>query len=412
MTALHPVPFPKPAPPTTDRSAASPGRITARILSTVVFNLIVYFLIGLPLAVLPGLVHFTLGYSAALAGFLISLQYAATLVTRSLVGRLSDAKGPKWAVLMGLSFAAASGGCVLFAGAASAPLTILGWLALSRIWLGAAESGTGTGCITWGIGQTGPTHTAAVMSWNGIASYGGIALGAPVGVALYRHGGLATLGGVTMCLALAGLLPAAAKRATPIIAGARMGFALVFRRMLPYGACLALGSVGFGTIVAFITLFYASRHWSGAAYALSGFGVAFVLVRLCFANAIRRFGGFRTSIVSFTVEIAGLLTLWLASAPWLAVSGAVLTGLGLSLIFPAMAVEALKSVPQNNRGAAIGVYTVFLDVSLGATGPLAGLTIGNFGYASVYLSAACMAALAGLLSWRLLALSKGRAPQS
>jgi predicted MFS family arabinose efflux permease len=380
-------------------------RIKLQILSTVAFNLIVYVLIGLPLAVLPGFAHFQLGYSALLAGFLVSLQYAATLVTRSVVGRLSDSRGPKWAVLAGLGCAAVSGGAILAAGACDSHGWALMWLCASRLWLGAAESGTGTGCITWGIGQTGPAHTAEVMSWNGVASYGGIALGAPAGVALFQVAGLAGLGLVTAGLALTGLALCALKRGTPVIAGARMGFGRVFRRVLPYGACLALGSVGFGTIVAFITLFYAGHRWQGAAYALSAFGVSFVLVRIFLSGTIRRFGGLRAAAVSFAVEAGGLVILWLAPCPAAAMAGASLTGFGLSLIFPAMAVEALKTVELANRGSAIAVYTVFLDLSLGATGPLAGLVIGRFGDASVYLLAAVAAAAGEVLTWRLVGAS-------
>ena len=43
--------------------------------------------------------------------------------------------------------------------------------------------------------------------------------------------------------------------------------------------------------------------------------------------------------------------------------------------------------PINNRGAALGVFTAFADVSFFLTGPLAGAVIGGFGYASVFLFA-------------------------
>ncbi len=387
-------------------SAMSPRRVGWEIFSAIVFNFIVYFLIGLPLAVFPGFVHFTLGFSAVLAGFLISLQYAATLVTRALIGRLSDVKGPKSAVLTGLACAIASGACVFVASRSGSAEAVLAWLSFSRIWLGAAESGTGTGCVTWAIGRIGPAHMAEAISLSGVAAYGGIALGAPAGVYLNHLGGLGALGLVTMGLAFTGLLLSAFKPAAQIVTGARMRFASVFRRMLPYGAALALGSVAFGTIVAFITLYYASHGWSGAAYALSAFSVAFVFVRAFFTRAVLRFGGFSAAKVSFSIEAVGLLALWLAPAPWVAMLGVILTGLGLSLIFPAMAMEALKTVSQSNRGAAIGVYTVFLDLSLGVTGPLAGLLITHYGYPSVYLMAAVAVVCALLLVFRLSALAR------
>ena len=144
---------------------AAGGR-TAPILSIVVFNAITYFIIGLPLAVFPGLVHFTLGYSAALAGGVISLQYVATLLTRSFVGRLSDTRGGKMAVLAGLFLASLNGLCILVAANVQAPMAVLGWLLASRLVLGAGESGSGTGCITWGIGRFG----AGAMACSNVMS--------------------------------------------------------------------------------------------------------------------------------------------------------------------------------------------------------------------------------------------------
>ncbi len=377
------------------------------IAATVSFNLIVYILIGLPLAVFPGLVHFTLGYSAVLAGFLISMQYGATLATRALVGRLSDARGPKSAVVAGLACAAISGGCIILASRSAGPGWILAWLALSRIWLGAGESGTGTGCITWGIGRTSAAQTATVISWNGVASYGGIALGAPAGVLLDHLGGLAALGYTTAGLSLLGLAFCTLNPATAVVAGLRMGFFQVLRRVWPLGLAMALGSAGFGTIVAFITLDYAAHGWANPAYALTTFGLAFVLVRATLSRAIGRFGGFRTAAASLVVEFCGLLLLWLAPAPAAAILGTTITGLGLSLIFPSFGVEALKLMPVSNRGAGIGVYTVFLDLSLGAIGPSAGILIGRYGYASVYLLAAACAAAGLALTLRLLTSSSG-----
>ncbi|MFP3561182.1 MFS transporter, partial [Paraburkholderia sp. SIMBA_049] len=75
-----------------------------------------------------------------------------------------------------------------------------------------------------------------------------------------------------------------------------------------------------------------------------------------------------------------------------------LTGFGFALIFPALGVEAVALVPPASRGAALSAYSVFLDLSLGITGPLAGYVANLFGYGSVYLFAAIASAAAVALS--------------
>ncbi len=49
---------------------------------------------------------------------------------------------------------------------------------------------------------------------------------------------------------------------------------------------------------------------------------------------------------------------------------------------------AVKAVPQQNQGAALATYTVFMDLSLGVTGPLAGLVMSWAGVPVIYLAVA------------------------
>jgi MFS family permease len=381
------------APPLSDRAA------TAQILPIVFFTFVCYLIIGLPLPVLPGFVHDNLGLGSVLAGATISVQYVATLFSRSQAGRLADTIGPKRTVTIGLIACGASGLLMLAAVACEAwPFVSLAVLVLSRLTLGLGESCVGTGAILWGIGRVGTTHNARVISWNGIATYGALAIGAPVGATLSHTFGPWTLGVATVAVGAFGVYCARRLAPVPLVHGKRMGYASVFVRVLPHGLALAFGTAGFGSIATFIALYYMARGWPHAALALTLFGTFFIGSRLLFANTIRTYGGSRVAVVSLLVECVGLLLLWLAHAPHAALVGASLTGFGFALVFPALGVEVVDLVPPASRGTALSAYSVFFDLSLGIMGPLAGYVAGAFGYPSVFLLAAIAAATAAGLS--------------
>ena len=380
-----------PHPPAQDSARQN---VTLQIVSVVMFTFIGYLTIGIPLAVLPGYVHDDLGYGSVLAGLVISLQYLATLLARPYAGRVIDGLGPKRAVLYGMAGSAASGLFMLLS------VAIQGWPALSlasllvgRLVLGAAESLVGSAAIGWGIGRVGAPHRQGDFlerhrqlrrhrprgaarccwcsgwgcgAWARPSSCSGRSASPWPGRSCRRRWCTASDCRSTMCSA-----------GSP----ARYG----------PGA----GAIGFGTIATFITLYYASRGWANAVLCLSAFGGCFIGARLLFANSINRLGGFRVAIICLGVESLGLLLLWSAPNPWVGLAGAALTGFGFSLVFPAFGVEAVNLVPASNRGAALGAYSLFVDLSLGITGPLVGFVANLFGFRSMFLFA-CLASLGGL----------------
>lgn len=371
-----------------------------QIVGYTYFTLICYLSIGLPLAILPEYVHLRMGYSAALAGSVISIQYIATFLSRPWAGRISDHAGAKVSVEWGMGACLLSGALLLFAALLHRNPAWLSLAALvaSRLALGVGESLGSTGATLWGITAAGPEHTAKVISYNGINTYGGLALGAPLGVVLEQQWGLASIGVLTMALCGVSLLMAMTKRPVVVTPGKHLPFRDVLGRVTPHGMGLALGGVGYSVLATFVTLFYASRHWNGAALCLTSFGVAFITARLLFIQMINRFGGFPVTMTCLAVETAGVAMLWLAGSPWMAFAGAGLTGFGFSLVFPALGVEAVKRVPEFNRGTALGVYTGFADVSFFLVGPTAGAVIGEWGYASAFLFALlCVLASLGIV---------------
>ncbi|MGF6149201.1 MFS transporter [Pseudomonas fluorescens] len=365
--------------------------ITLQIVSIVFYTFVAFLCIGLPIAVLPGYVHEQLGFSAVIAGLTIGSQYLATLLSRPMAGRMSDNIGTKRAIVYGLLGIALSGVLTLLSTLLqSLPLLSLMILIGGRLLLGIAQGLIGVGTISWCMGQVGAEHTARSISWNGIASYGAIAIGAPLGVVMVGQLGFVSLGIALSLLALAALLLIRNKPSVPVIRGERLPFWAVFGRIAPFGASLSLASIGYGTLTTFITLFYISRGWTGAAWCLTVFGICFILSRLLFISSINRFGGFNSAIACMSIETLGLGLLWLAPSTAVALIGAGLTGFGLSLVYPALGVEAIKQVPSSSRGAGLSAYAVFFDLALAIAGPLMGAVVLNLGYSWIFFCAALL----------------------
>ena len=394
-------------------TSASTTQLNLRIISIVVFTCICYLSIGLPLAVLPGYIHYQLGYSPFIAGVVISLQYISTLISRPHAGRYTDIWGPKKVVSRGIVCCLLSGLFTLLAVLlqSSPPLAVAALL-VGRIFLGVGESFTATGATLWGIKTVGAIHTSRVISWNGVATYVAMAVGAPLGVMLNGYFGISGFATVVILAAAVGLLYARTRQDVSVTAGIRAPFHVVARKIWPYGLGLALGTVGFGVIATFITLYFSAHSWQGAAFTLSLFSIGFICIRLILGNTITRYGGVRVSLICFAIECIGLLIIWSASSAWMAGMGAFLTGSGFSLVFPALGVEAVKQVEEQNQGTALGTYSAFLDLALGLTGPVAGWVAGYYDLETIYLLAAAVVALAFILILRIYLQQRAALPRT
>lgn len=377
--------------------------LIARLLPLDLAVFLVYLTIGAPLPVIPLFVNDRLGFDPIIVGIVIGAQAAATLLARPLAGGFSDRRGTRAAVMVGALISALAGvfyfigTLVEFSPAASLAAIIAG-----RMALGIGDSLFLTGAMAWGVQLGGPENAGKGLMSVGIALYAAMAIGAPLGIAMFNNGGFGPLALIIAATPLLACLIAYRLPAQPVVSGARIPLREVFGRIWRPGAGVALSGVGFAVIAAFITLYYQSRGWNGAAYGLTAFGGAFIVARFFFGGYPDRFGGARVALACLAIEIAGQLLLWLAPSPAIALLGAALTGFGYSLAFPALCLEAVRRVPPQSRGSAIGAYVVCLDFSLASAGPVAGLLVAPLGYSAIYLLGGGCAALAAMLTIGLL----------
>lgn len=365
---------------------------------------IAFLTMGMQLPVLPLHLQQNLGMDTLAIGTVIGAQFVASLLTRSWAGNFADMRGAKRAVLAGLLVVASSGVIYLISLLfVDRPASSVAILLLGRVVLALGESLLATGALGWGLGLVGPANAGKVMAWIGIAIYGAWALGAPLGVAIY-HGWHFT--GIAMAIILVPLLPLmfiTQVRAVAPTSTKRTPFYKVMGAVWRPGLGLALASVGFGMITAFIALLFAARAWGNASLAFTAFGVAFIAARLFFAHLPDKLGGARVALVCVLIEACGQLLIWGADDATLVYLGAALTGFGYSLAFPAFGVEAVRRAPPHTRSLAMGAYVAFLDIALAVTSPLAGALAAHRGVASVYLAGAIAVALAMLVALSLMA---------
>ena len=348
--------------------------------------------------------HLRMGYSAVLAGSGHQHPVHCHAASRPWAGRISDHMGAKVSVLWGMACCTASGAFLVGAAA----LHDVHWLSfavliVSRLVLGVGESLGSTGATLWGITSAGQEHTAKVIGLNGISTYGGMALAAPLGVVLDQQWGLASIGVLTILIGAVSFAMAWRKDPVPVEPGEHLPFAPCAGPRGParHGAGAGRRQLQRSGHLRHAVLRQPALERRGALPHGLRVGVH-RRARAVSSAPSATSADSRWPSPRLLTEAVGMVLLWQAVAPWMALAGAAVGGLGFSLVFPAIGVEAVKRVPEFNRGTALGVYTAFSDVSFFLVGPIAGAIIGFFGYASASSSrsSACWRRWALWSCWR------------
>ncbi|MGY2938467.1 MFS family permease [Bradyrhizobium sp. GM6.1] len=387
---------------TTIQERASAASITATLLPIMGLVFVGFLVIGVAMPVLPLHVHDGLGFGTFVVGLVAGSQFAASLISRPWAGHFSDARGAN-AAWSPACWRRPPPDCSIFSsGFSGSPLISVAILLAGRALLGGAESFIITAAVSWGLALAHSSHTGKVIAWVGSAMFAAFAIGAPAGSALYAAYGFAAISLATtlaplVALPLVALLPAVAPAKH---AGA--SFVEVVGAVWVPGLGSALGSVGFGAVTTFVVLLFAAKGWANGWAAYTAYAVAFILARVFFSHLADRIGGAKVALVCAAIEAVGQALIWLAVRPEMALAGAALTGFGFSLVYPGFGVEAVRRVPVQSRGLAMGAYTAFLDLAQGLASPALGLIAAGSRLNALFLVSSGTVLCASLVAWWLI----------
>jgi len=284
-------------------AASQPRGAVASLLPIMAVVALSFLIIGFVLPVLPLYVHLELGFGAFMVGLVTGSQFLAAVLSRMWAGHVADRLGPKRAVLGGLLAAAASGGlCLLSLAVTARPWLSVSVLLAGRTILGAAESFIITGAAAWGLAISGPQQAGRVIAWVGMAMFAAMALGAPLGMALYTAGGFAAVAIATVIIPLLTLLVVAPLPAAAVSKAAPSGLLQVVSAVWLPGFGAALSSVGYGAVLAFGALLAHEGGWSPVWLIFTAFACALVAARLFFGQLPDRLGGAKVALARSSLK--------------------------------------------------------------------------------------------------------------
>ncbi len=367
-----------------------PARSSSRTIALLWFTTWTAFLcVGIPLAVLPRYVQGPLGGTDVMAGFAVGSLSLAAMLFRPFGGRLADERSRRLVVTGGMALCVA-GGVVLFFSESYATLIA------ARLVVGAGESWVYAAAMAWALDLTPKDRHGSAIALFGMAIWLGATAGTAAGeVLLSATDSFEVVWASVVVAPVAGLLAVlGTEREAPHPPRAGPRPPLILKVSVRPGIALALAILGYAAVASLVTLHLIDRGVANPGLTLTAVAAAVVVTRLAVAYALDRTGPFGVLTAGCLSQVAGLVLISSAHGLPAALAGGLLLGAGYAAVFPALALIVVNAAPDDQRGAALGGFTAFLDLGLAIGGPLAGLTATLLGRADAFLVAAALTLLA------------------
>jgi MFS family permease len=339
--------------------------------------------VGAVLPVIPRYVRGPLDLGNIAVGVAVGAFAITALASRPLAGHVADLRGRRPVVVVGTLLAAAAGLLYLV------PAGFAGLIG-ARLVLGAGEAMVFTAGATWVVDLAPPDRRGRVIGLYGLAVWGGLSLGPPIGDALLRASSYEAVWVFSAICPFLGALvamrlpdphrPSTEPEERPLIA---------LESVRP-GIGISLASVGFAAMASFIVLHLEAQGSGHGTAAFTAFAATVVLTRLIGGDLPDRIGPLRCAAGAAALEAFALALIALAQSLPLALAGAIGMGMAFALLYPSLSLVAINSVSESRRGSALGTFTAFFDIGIGIGAVLTGLAAAVGGYpAAFWLGSAC-----------------------
>jgi MFS family permease len=335
-----------------------------------------------------------LGGSATQVGVLFSVFALVAVVFRPLAGVWIDRHGIRPALLTGAALVVLTS---LALQAAGAPVALIALMAVFGVGFGLTTMAAAV------LAASAPAeHRASALSVYYLAAPVSMALGAPLGLWLFRSVGA---GANFAAVTLLGLATAAVGLSSHVGAARRTGpvarrVTLWSRGAAPLSAVLAVAAMGQSSLYAFVPL-HATGHGQ-AAYLPWFFGIyatGMIVFRVGVSRVADRWGRRLVLVPALVLLAAGFGVLSATPTPPRLTLAAVLLAAGSAVLYPTIMTLVVDRVPDRERGVAMGMVSGAWDLGAFAGSLLIAGVVEHASHGAGFLTAAALliAALGGFV---------------
>lgn len=366
-----------------------PRLLTGTFLLVMLSMLAYFTAVGAITPTLPRYVEGPLDGSGLEVGAVIGAFALTAVLLRPVSGRASDRKGRRVLIIFGGISVGLS--ILAYSFSESLPLLIF-WRLVTGV--GEAFFYVGAAAV---INDLAPDERRGeALSYFSLALFGGLAIGPITGESILNASGYEwvwVFAGVSALFS--GVVGFFVPETRPPHAGETKGKIVHKAALLP-GTVLATNIWALATFSSFMVLHALDIGMGGARYVFALNSAVIIAIRLFGARLPDALGPKKAGSSALISIMVGMLVMGLWGDPAGLYVGTLIYSIGHALAFPALMTLAINSAPASERGAVIGTFTAFFDLSFGIGAVSAGAIADAVGYRGAFVAAAAVA-LGGLV---------------